>query len=300
MKNSITLIFCFLLLMVIYARPTIAQEVVVFDILIVRYDRIYKCNCNFINAEDESQYDYVDGSIRGPTQWGNLNPEWAACKNGVEQSPIDLLYERVNIDPNLGQLQINYKPSTALLKDRGHDIMVEWTGDAGSIQINHKSYKLLQSHWHSPSEHTIDGLRFSLEQHLVHQRTDPILGNITAVIGILYNIGKPEAFLSKLEKPIKFIIDGQTVIDVGRVDPNYIKISNKDYYRYMGSLTTPPCTEGVIWTIDLRVRTISLNQLESLRAAVHDAPNARPLQPLNDRKIFIYKLKHREDYVESS
>ncbi|KAF9597195.1 hypothetical protein IFM89_016336 [Coptis chinensis] len=219
-------------------------------------------------VDDQSEFDYVKGSSKGPDKWGVIHEEWATCKYGDEQSPIDLMNKRVEL---------------------------QWAGSAGSLQSNGINYDLQQCHWHSPSEHTINGKRFALELHMVHQIIDPILGNRTAVIGILYKIGRPEAFLSELEKDIKSITDSQKEINVGIVDPRHIKVAGKKYYRYIGSLTTPPCTEGVLWTISKRVRTVSIEQVKLLRTAVHDSAenNARPLQPLNDRDILFYKLKER-------
>ncbi|KAF9602127.1 hypothetical protein IFM89_025172 [Coptis chinensis] len=109
---------------------------------------------------------------------------------------------------------------------------------------------------------------------MVHQIIDPILGNRTVVIGILYKIGRPEAFLSELEKDIKSITDNQKEINVGIVDPRHIKVAGKKYYKYIGSLTTPPYTEGVLWTISKRVHTLTLlHLLSNFSAQFYDRPN---------------------------
>ncbi|KAL5707413.1 carbonic anhydrase [Ranunculus cassubicifolius] len=219
--------------------------------------------------------------------------EWANCSNGLYQSPIDLSNETATIILGNGNIQINYKPTNATLRNRGHDVMVEWWGDAGSIQVNGTNYTLLQSHWHSPSEHAVDGQRFALEQHLVHKTTDPITGEILmAVIGILYNIGANDDFLSLLEASINITInENQTEVNTGILDPREIYINNNEYYKYMGSLTTPPCKEGVVWIIHKQVGNVSAQQVESLRSAVHDYAenNARPLQPRNNRDIHLHK-----------
>ncbi|WJX11642.1 Alpha carbonic anhydrase 7 [Trifolium repens] len=110
--------------------------------------------------EDESEFDYIKGSEKGPSHWGEIKKEWAACKNGRLQSPIDLSSHRVKIVPKLGELKKYYKPQNATIKNRGHDIEVKWEGDAGSININGTQFLLHQAHWHSPSEHTINGRRF--------------------------------------------------------------------------------------------------------------------------------------------
>ncbi|KAF7805614.1 alpha carbonic anhydrase 7-like [Senna tora] len=183
------------------------------------------------------------------------------------QSPIDLLNERVEIVSHLGDLQIKYHPSNATLHNRGHDIQLEWVAGAGYLEINGSRYVLKKCHWHSSSEHTIYGKRFDLELHMVHETE----AGETAVIGILYKIGKPDAFLTSLMDHLEALSDKTDAEEVvGTVDPSHIKISSLQYYRYMGSLTTPPCTENVVWTILRQVRTVSKKQVDLLRVAVHD------------------------------
>ncbi|KAK3036386.1 hypothetical protein RJ639_032155, partial [Escallonia herrerae] len=220
---------------------------------------------------DEREFDYSQGSEKGPGRWGELKKEWAACKNGEMQSPIDMSNQRVEIIRNSRKLEKDYKPSKATVKNRGHDIMLEWAGDAGSIHINDTEYHLRQAHWHSPSEHSINGRRYALELHMVHQNTDLNLKDHIAVNAVLYKIGKPDWFLSKLVRNITSM-NGQKYEEriSGVMDPKDIKMGSKRYYRYMGSLTVPPCTEGVIWTINKKVRTVSKDQVYLLREAVHD------------------------------
>ncbi|KAL5708169.1 carbonic anhydrase [Ranunculus cassubicifolius] len=245
-------------------------------------------------VEDQREFDYIKGSGRGPEVWGNLHEEWASCNNGDLQSPVDLSSERVKIVPSSSNVKVNYKPSNATLKNRGHDIEIKWVGDAGSAQVDGKNYTLIQSHWHAPSEHSINGRRFALELHMVHQYTDPVMGNRIAVIGILYNKGRPQKFLSELENDIRHITDSDREINIGIVNPTHIKIAGKKYYRYTGSLTTPPCTQGVRWIINRKIRSVSVEQMSLLREAVHDSMenNARPLQPLNNREISLQKMKN--------
>ncbi|KAG9441557.1 hypothetical protein H6P81_017411 [Aristolochia fimbriata] len=240
--------------------------------------------------DNEEEFDYIEGSGKGPEQWGELCEEWALCKNGTMQSPIDLLYEKVEVDPSLGRLERRYRPSNATIKNRGHDIMLEWVNGGGSFYINGTEYVLRQCHWHTPSEHAIDGQRFDAEIHLVHQSSGTQLPNV-AVVGKLYKFGKPDPFLSMLEKSIKSIAEGHEKEKlVGLVDPNHIKVLKKNYYRYMGSLTTPPCTENIIWTVSKEVGTVSRKQVKLLRQAVNDNAqnNARPLLPINGRIIQFY------------
>ncbi|KAG9146283.1 hypothetical protein Leryth_007979 [Lithospermum erythrorhizon] len=239
-------------------------------------------NPSFIEAqevEDEREFDYIKGSEKGPSRWGDLKKEWVACKNGKVQSPIDLSNKRVKIISRV--VKRNYKSTNATITNRGHDILIKWKGDAGSTFVNGKEYFLKQAHWHSPSEHTIKGKRYDLELHLVHQSTNPKIDNNTSVFAALYKIGKPDSFLSKLMPSIKLLEDQEGMErHLEEIDPRELKIRNKKFYRYLGSLTVPPCTEGVIWSISKKVRTVSKDQVELLREVVHDSAknNARPLQ----------------------
>ncbi|CAI0439807.1 unnamed protein product [Linum tenue] len=240
------------------------------------------------NADDESAFTYGEKSGKGPRRWGEINPHWQACKNGSMQSPIDLIDTRVQVLSHLGRLNRDYKPAPATVKNRGHDITVRWKGDAGEIKINGTKYKLLQFHWHSPSEHTINGSRYELELHLVHKCSQ---GNL-AVVAIVYKYGRPDRMLTK-EQLFHHIrsVDPNHDKELGIVNPGDIKFGrSRKYYRYIGSLTVPPCTEGVIWTIVKKVRTVSREQVRALREAVHDGfkRNARPTQPLDGRPVYEY------------
>lgn len=249
-------------------------------------------------VDDETEFDYGDGP-NGPAHWGE-HDGWWACGNGTEQSPIDVKSNAAH-SPELGPLGRNYKIADATLVNRGHDIMVNWTEDAGSLEIGvercstvnqcdryTKSFTLYQCHWHHPAEHTLDGVQYPLEIHLVHKADD---GEI-AVIGILYKSGARDPFLDKLTDAIHALADNpnETVELLGPVDPFDIKFNSSKYYRYMGSLTTPACAEGVIWTVIDEIKTVLDDQVSALQAAVHDGygKNARPLQLLNERKVSMY------------
>ncbi|KAF4370968.1 hypothetical protein F8388_002861 [Cannabis sativa] len=197
-------------------------------------------------VEDESEFDYVNGSEKGPQHWGNLKEEWRECKHGKLQSPIDLLNLRVKVLPKFGNILMNYKPANATIRNRGHDIAVVWVGDAGSAKINGINYLLKQCHWHSPSEHSFNGRRFELELHMVHESHEVNGETKIAVTALFYRIGKPDRFLTKL------------------------RLGGFKYYRYIGSLTVPPCTQGVLWAINKRISTVSREQVRLLRVAVHD------------------------------
>ncbi|KAK1291097.1 Bifunctional monodehydroascorbate reductase and carbonic anhydrase nectarin-3 [Acorus calamus] len=236
-------------------------------------------------VEDETEFSYIEGSWNGPERWGYLNENWTMCRDGKMQSPIDLWDAQPN--PFLDGLYMNYRIANATIENRGHDIKVEWAnGTAGSINIMGKIYFLRQLHWHSPTEHSIKGWRPALELHMVHVSAD---GEI-AVIGILYEYGRSDEFLNMMHQHIKDIA-GTTLKkkDIGKVDPHCVHINPYEpYYRYHGSLTTPPCSEGVLWTVLREVRTVGRYQVDWLRNAVNDDArmNARPIQPGNGRPVY--------------
>ncbi|KAM6568238.1 hypothetical protein CsatB_016223 [Cannabis sativa] len=242
----------------------------------------------YTSEEDnyDSIYAYDESSGRGPSQWGNLNESWYLCGNGTSQSPINI--SRLQFTPNLGALQTQYKPAQATLINRGHDISVKWNGDAGGLNINGTNYTLMDCHWHTPSEHTINGRRFDLELHIVHENSL----NETTVVGILYRYGLPNPFLSTLYDQIRSL-DNNTnrEIPLGIINPYSIGFANNTgYYRYNGSLTTPPCYENVLWTLLTQIQTVSLRQVQALKEAVNDGyeENARPIQPINGRTVYLY------------
>ncbi|KAK4481689.1 hypothetical protein RD792_012597 [Penstemon davidsonii] len=239
-------------------------------------------------VDDEKPFTYMVDKENGPDNWGHVNKSWETCATGKFQSPIDLHNKRVEeVGTVLGSLKRAYKPGRAAMKNRGHDIMVEWKDYVGGVVINGTKYDLKQAHWHTPSEHTVNGKSFKMELHMLHRNS---LGQ-NAVIGILYKSGSPDPYLGKFLKKIESSKKEGDEYDVGVVDPLDIKFGSRKYYRYIGSLTVPPCTEGVLWTILKKVRTVSLQQTRALRAAVNDdfENNARPTQNLDGRSVYMYR-----------
>ncbi|ESQ29070.1 hypothetical protein EUTSA_v10023909mg [Eutrema salsugineum] len=234
-------------------------------------------------VDDETRFTYEQNPDKGPEGWSNVNPHWKVCSTGKFQSPIDLTNQRVSLLHDQAW-KIEYKPAPAVILNRGHDIMVSWKGDAGKITIRDTEFKLVQCHWHSPSEHTINGTRYDMELHMVHTSAQ----GKTAVIGVLYRLGEPNEFLTKLLNGIKTVEKEEK--NLGIVDPRTIRVENEKFYRYIGSLTVPPCTEGVIWTVVERVNTISKEQIAALRNAVDDGyeTNSRPVQDLHGRLVWFY------------
>ncbi|XP_011622195.1 alpha carbonic anhydrase 4 [Amborella trichopoda] len=248
--------------------------------------RIVECDIGF---------DYSEGSGKGPEDWGKLYPEWASCSYGRTQSPIDLATQMPI--PVYGSLGLQYyKPYPAVLQNKCHDIAIAWNGPtwdgrAGGILLDNKCYQLSGCHWHSPSEHTFDGHRSPLELHMVHKSSD---NQRIVVVGVTYEIGEPDIVLERLMEYIKSLgLD--KCVGVGELNPRDVLFGQfleyrPAYYRYNGSLTTPPCTENVDWIVLKKKKSVSWQQLVALREAVGCGyqSNARPTQPINDRPVWFY------------
>ncbi len=210
----------------------------------------------------------------GPDRWGDLSPEFKLCKTGKKQSPIDI---RETKKEKLPKINFNYEKSKLKVINNGHTIKVKY--DKGSyIKYEDKRCDLLQFHFHTPSEHLIKGRAFPMEVHFVHKCDD---GNLL-VIGVMMKQGKE----NKTIKDIWAVMPEE----VGKSVESDIKINAKNllpkkrtYYTYEGSLTTPPCSEGVTWIVMKEGIEVSKSQIEKFRK-LYDM-NSRPVQPLNDRVV---------------
>ncbi|XP_071699398.1 alpha carbonic anhydrase 4-like [Rutidosis leptorrhynchoides] len=238
-------------------------------------------------AADEHEYNYDAASPAGPHKWGSLTAEWKACTNGKSQTPIDIDTKKVKEQAT--DLKKAYKAAPAKIANKGHAIVVEWDGDAGGIEVNGTTYKLVQCHWHTPSEHTIDGKQYDAELHFVHKNDAGQL----AVVGVLYEVGDADPFLANtIKDKIKGLGDDDEN-DLGKISAAKSTSDNKKYFRYYGSLTTPPCSEGVIWTLAETVKSISKDQIDLLKEPLEKTyqENARPVQDLNGRIVTEFEAE---------
>ena len=212
----------------------------------------------------------------GPAHWGSLDPAFAACARGSEQSPIDLAGAQSRTQP---PIELDYAPRSAEIVNTGHTIQVNVAAGSG-IMVGKVRYELLQFHFHRSSAHTVAGVRFPLELHLVHRSKDGTL----AVIGVLYRVGPASEALA----PIWDLLPsepGTAVALPDTVDVAALLPDRHTTWRYAGSLTTPPCTEGVSWAVMAEPMTLSEAQIEAFSAI--DDGNHRPVQPLNDRLLVL-------------
>ncbi|XP_073002742.1 alpha carbonic anhydrase 1, chloroplastic-like [Typha latifolia] len=231
----------------------------------------------------------------GPDKWGSLSPEFVLCSKGTHQSPINIAKnDDVVYNPKLEPLERDYVAvdSNATLVDNGFNIALQYDASVGALMVNGKNYTLKQMHWHSPSEHTINGERFAVELHLVHKSDD---GNIS-VVAILYKYGHPDPLLYQIKDKVAELTkevgsgDEEAHVAIGAMHISALRRRVHKYFRYVGSLTTPPCTENVIWNVVSKVREMSKKQAEALRAPLQQEyrRNSRPIQPLNGRTVELY------------
>lgn len=206
----------------------------------------------------------------GPEAWGRLSPEFAVCDTGRQGSPVDI---DDSIPAQLGRFDVQWRPVAGQVVDTGHGIQVN-VADAGGFATADHRYDLLQFHFHTPAEHLLQGRRFPLEAHFVHRRDDGLLG----VIGVFVQEGAANPVLQAVLDELAGRRGAAASLPIANLLPR-----DRDYYRYAGSLTTPPCTETVDWFVMNQPITASRDQIATLVRLYAD--NARPVQPLYRRFI---------------
>ncbi|MDM8559515.1 carbonic anhydrase family protein [Candidatus Parabeggiatoa sp. HSG14] len=212
----------------------------------------------------------------GPAYWDCLSEEFALCSSGKYQSPINIT-ETTKTD--LPLLEFGYRPIPLTIKNNRYTFQVI-AETAGALKIGDEDYQLLQFHAHTPSEEGVDGKRLDMVIHLVHQN---IHGKL-AVVAVLLEKGEiANPLIETLWKMMPKTPGEPQQHDV-QIDISQLLPEDRNYFTYEGSLTTPPCSEGVKWIILKQSISISAEQLTQYHAIYSD--NARPFQPLNERKVF--------------
>ncbi len=211
----------------------------------------------------------------GPENWAKLDAKFAMCGQGRNQSPIDLADL---IEADLKPLKFEYKDGVADIVNNGHAVQVNYA--RGSfVTVDGRAFELQQFHFHSPSENRIRGRQFPLEGHLVHADKD---GNL-AVIAVMFEEGAANPLLTSLWQMMPAKVGEKIALPAG-LSVSQMLPSDRDYYRYNGSLTTPPCTEGVWWLVLKRPVTVSKEQVLQFSRALGFANN-RLIQPVNARPV---------------
>jgi carbonic anhydrase len=235
-------------------------------------------------------WSYFDGP-EGPENWGNLSKDNLACLKGKSQSPININVDRavkVQLDP----IEFIYRPSPLSIIDNGYTVMVNY-GEGSNLMVDGRQYRLVQFHFHKPSEEAINGERTDMVAHLVHQHHE---GSI-AVVAVLMSTIKPassrkywwaddsvkeNSFINTLWNNVP-LVKGKTEIPGVMIDINQLLPADKNYFTYMGSLTEPPCTENVLWLVLKNPIYVSEEQVKNFDRMY--PMNARPLQPKGDRLV---------------
>ncbi|MCB1321537.1 MAG: carbonic anhydrase family protein [Leptospiraceae bacterium] len=214
----------------------------------------------------------------GPQNWGELSPEYETCTTGTLQSPIDIHGAK---SADLPALQLNYIDSNFIVTNNGHTIKASFE-NGGTLKVGEDSYNLIQVHFHSPGEAAVDGDRSDMVAHLVHSSE---AGDL-AVIGVLLEAGNANAAIQKIWDQMPQEVGAENKAS-GTLNAQNITGSELAYYTFQGSLTTPPCTEGVRWIVLKNPVTLSAGQIAAFKELY--PMNARPIQPTNDREILVSK-----------
>jgi carbonic anhydrase len=223
---------------------------------------------------DSAHWDYEGSS--GPSKWGSLDQKYRSCALGRAQSPI-AISDATAVKMDLPPIEFHYQSSTLKIIDNGHTIQVNY--EPGSfITVGPRQYALVQFHFHRPSEEELNGRHYDMVAHLVHQDGEGRL----AVVAVLLTAGRANSLISSLWEHLPMVKQTETRANL-KINLADLLPPNLAYYTYHGSLTTPPCSEGVTWFVLRDPTSISSNQID--RFSKLYSMNARPLQPPNARQV---------------
>jgi len=225
-----------------------------------------------VPADDEGGHGaWGYGAEYGPSRWGEISPEFETCATGRRQSPIDI---GDGMSPAPFELALDYKPGSATVVNNGHTVQVN-VAAGNMLSVAGKRYELLQFHFHTPSENTFHGMHFPVEAHFVH-RDDA--GHL-AVVAVMFSPGDGGS-LDELPIPAAA---GEDISLGESFDPAGSLPANLGYVVFEGSLTTPPCSEGVRWIVLKQTVTAKIETLARLGEVL--GRNNRPVNPLNGREL---------------
>ncbi|ESA33000.1 carbonic anhydrase [Leptolyngbya sp. Heron Island J] len=212
----------------------------------------------------------------GPDRWGELSDAYATCTTGSEQSPIDLTKAIHGEQPSLS---LDYQPTPLKIKNNGRTIQIDYA-PGSTIRLDGERFELKQFHFHAPSEHLENGIPAAMEVHFVHQNAET---QAFVVIGVLLREGTMNTALQQIWNYMPDSAGVQTTVQNCSFNAMSLFPTNTEqFYRYHGSLTTPPCSETVNWIVMKETITVSLLQVDRFIQAIGKR-NARPVQPLNRR-----------------
>ncbi len=217
----------------------------------------------------------------GPEFWGDLSPAYELCKTGKEQSPIDFISGTAKIS-KLDEIKTDYESDALNVQNNGHTIQINMA-PGSTIKTPTGKYQLLQFHFHYKSEHTVDGTHSDLEAHFVHMNKNGQLGVLGVFIQPNHSGKENEGLATILQYAPHDVATNSLSVEL-EIEDILPSEEIKNFWHYNGSLTTPPCSEGVKWYVAQKNIYASEEQIEKMAALVHHH-NYRPTQELNGRKI---------------
>ena len=232
---------------------------------------LFSC-AGMLAASEGTHWDY-DGQ-EGPKHWGTLAEKYFMCAEGHNQSPINLV---ADLPADLPELVFEYNNLGDLVEENTGHAIQENVKPGNSVIMLGKKFELKQFHFHSPSEHTVNGKTFPMEVHLVHQNDE----SEYFVVGLLFKTGNRNKIIDQLPSFKKSRGEDPRS---NQIDYNELVTERKDYFLYNGSLTTPPCTEGVLWIVMKQPIIVSPDQIQHYRDLL-GFDNNRPVQPHNSRIV---------------
>lgn len=235
-----------------------------------------------MRADDHATHWGYDGS-NGPRAWATLSAEYAECGVGRRQSPIDLPVTAGTERAADATMHVFHHPHAVDVANNGHTLQVTYD-DGDSLALDGVEYQLVQYHFHAPSEHTFAGQHFPLEVHLVHRAPSGAL----AVVGVMVENGPPNAAFDALTAHLPTATGASTHLERVAVDIDRLLPETRHAFRYTGSLTTPPCTEGVNWLVLRTPVAIAPAQIERLAGVLHH--NNRDVQARHGRPVRAIEL----------
>jgi carbonic anhydrase len=212
----------------------------------------------------------------GPSHWSELNKQYHMCSEGKFQSPINIV---ATSDIDLPALALDYKTDSTDVIDNGHAVQVNITSGS-TFTIGSDKYELKQFHFHTPSENNINAKSFPLEAHFVHATADGKL----AVVAVMFEEGEANPILSKIWGNFPLKTGEKVEFKLNSNDVKALMPTDKDYYKFTGSLTTPPCSEEVKWHVIKKPQTISKEQVKEF-FDIYGHTNNRAIQDTNKREI---------------
>ncbi len=250
-------------------KPSFYQSKIKFGLLALT---LFTSGCAYTNKH-HTHWSYKGD--HGPKYWGSMNSDYTACEKGVNQSPIDLADL---IEAELPPLGLAYKLGGNEVINNGHTVQVNYLSGS-NLSVRGQIFELKQFHFHAPSENHVNGQAYPLEAHLVHADKD---GNL-AVVAVLFEEGEENPTIKSIWESMPEKAGEKNKLQP-TISADDILPSHQDYYRYNGSLTTPPCTEGVTWLVMKQPLSVSKQQIKQFESLL-EHPNNRPVQPINARPV---------------